>query len=486
METQIQILEYLKGRDFGASSTDISKHLGKSRITVAKNLEVMRARGMIDFKRIGMAKLWYLPSGRANIQSTVAQTDARDEKEAADSLAKDIKRQIDEPSFILIFSSTHIDPQKFFKYFTKKFPEKTKLIGCSTCGEISGYGIKEDTIVAMAIRSEHISVGVGIGKNLKKDGFKAGSAAAEMALNDLEHDFSRTISSGTTVGDILRLNLFFAFVFPDFMSQQEENALSGIFSIFGNRCPILGGGSGDNLKYKQTYQFYNGEVYTDSILVALFALDCKTDSISAHGWYPTEKSAFVTKARGRTVYELDHKRASAVYAAMIGMPEEELIKKRSIAVVENAGSKYVLSISDLHGNTWLKHPNKVYADGSITFFANVPENVVVSLNEATPASVIEATDSALKEVKKRLKPKICVIFYAIGRKKFLEGHRGCEDKSCVDEEFKIIKKHLSGVDFIGFYAFGQQGFTSSGVTGHRNQTVNFFFISDELLAKGHI
>ncbi len=433
-----------------------------------------------------MAKLWYLPSGRASIQSTVAQTEIRDEKKAAESLARDIKKQVEDPGFILIFSSTHIDPRKFFKYFKKKFPDKTKIIGCSTCGEISEYGIKENTVVAMAIKSEHISVGVGIGRNLKKDGSKAGKAAAEMALSDLEHDFSKTISSGTVVGDILRLNLFFAFVFPDFMSEREENALEGIFSVFGNRCPILGGGSGDNLKYKQTHQFYNGEVCTDSVLVALFALDCKTDSISAHGWYPTEKSAFVTRAAGRTVYELDHKRASAVYAAMIGMPEEELIEKRSIAVVENAGSKYVLSISDIHGNLWLKHPNKVYPDGRITFFANVPENVVVSLNEATPQSVIEATDSALREAKKKIKPRICIIFYAIGRKKFLEGDKGCGDSKCVDDEFRVIKKHLSGVDFIGFYAFGQQGFTSTGVTGHRNQTVNFFFISDELLTKGDI
>ncbi|OYT39860.1 MAG: hypothetical protein B6U86_04905 [Candidatus Altiarchaeales archaeon ex4484_43] len=311
----------------------------------------------------------------------------------------------------------------------------------------------ENTVVAMAIKSDHISVGVGIGKNLKEDGVKAGRVAAEMALNDLEHDFSKTISYGTTVGDILRLNPFFAFVFPDSLSEQEA---------------ILGGGSGDNLRYKETYQFYNGEVYT---------VDCKTDSISVHGWYPTEKSAFVTKAEGRTVYELDHKRATEVYASMIGMDEQELIKRKNIAVVDNIGSKYVLSISDIHGNRWLKHPNKAYKDGRITFFADVPENVVVSLNEATPESVLKSTECALKKIRKRFKPRICIIFYAIGRKKFLEGYNAC------DEEFKIIKKHLKGVDFIGFYAFGQQGFTSTGITGHRNQTVNFFFISDELLTK---
>ncbi len=477
MDIEKDILNYLRRLDFGASSTEISKNIGKSRITVAKHLEVMRARGLIDFKRIGMAKLWYIPSGRANIQSTVVYSDLREEKKLAERLGEDIKKEIEKPGFILIFSSTHIDPRKFFKYFRKEFTEKTKIIGCSTCGEISKHGMTENTVVAMAIKSDHISVGVGIGKNLKEDGVKAGRVAAEMALNDLEHDFSKTISYGTTVGDILRLNPFFAFVFPDSLSEQEENVLEGIFEVFGTRCPILGGGSGDNLRYKETYQFYNGEVYTDSILIALFALDCKTDSISVHGWYPTEKSAFVTKAEGRTVYELDHKRATEVYASMIGMDEQELIKRKNIAVVDNIGSKYVLSISDIHGNRWLKHPNKAYKDGCITFFADVPENVVVSLNEATPESVLKSTECALKKIRKRFKPRICIIFYAIGRKKFLEGYNAC------DEEFKIIKKHLKGVDFIGFYAFGQQGFTSTGITGHRNQTVNFFFISDELLTK---
>ena len=477
MTIQNDILNYLRRLDFGASSTEISRNVDKSRITVSKHLEVMNARGLVDFKRIGMAKLWYIPSGRANIQSTVVYSDLGEEKKLAEKLGADIKKEIEDPSFILVFSSTHIDPKKFFRYFKKKFTEKTKIIGCSTCGEISKYGMTENTVVAMAIKSDHVSVGIGIGKNLKKDGVKAGKMAAEMALNDLEHDFSKTISYGTSVGDILRLNPFFAFVFSDSLSEQEEKILEGISSIFGMRCPILGGGSGDNLKYKETYQFYNGVVYKDSVLVALFALDCKTDSISVHGWYSTEKSAFVTKAKRRTVYELDHKRATEVYASMIGMDEQDLIKRKSISVLENVGAKYVLSISDIHGNRWLKHPNKVYADGRITFFADVPEGVVMSLNEATKDSVIKSTESALMKLRKRFKPRICIVFYAIGRKKFLEGHNAC------DEEFEIIKKYLKDVDFIGFYALGQQGFTSTGVTGHRNQTVNFFFISDELLAK---
>ncbi len=476
MKTQKNILEYLKKVDFGASSTDISKHLGKSRITVSKNLEILYVKGLVKFKRVGMAKLWHISSKHANIQSVVAYSEIKDEKKLSEKLSQDIKKEIDDPSFIIVFSSTHIDLKKFFRQFNKEFPEDTKIIGCSTCGEISKQGITENSVVAMAMKSEHISVGVGVGRNLKKDGFKAGKNAAEMALNDLEHDFSKTICQGTTVRDILKLNLFFAFGFPDFMSQQEENALEGVFSVFGNRCPILGGGSGDNLKYKESYQFYNGEVYKDSVLITLVALDCKTDSISTHGWYPTEKSAFVTKSEGRIVYELNHRRASEVYAEMIGMDEQELIRRGNIAVVENIGSKYVLGISDIHGNSWLKHPWKVDGDGSMTFCANVPQDVVLSLNEATKESVIKATETALKKIKKRCKPKVCLIFYAIGRKKFLEGYGACE------EEFRLINKYLEGVDFIGFYAFGQQGFTSAGVTGHRNQTVNFFFISDELLS----
>ncbi len=64
METiQDQILDYLEKSKYGASGSEMAKDIGKSRITVVKHLEVMRAQGLVEFKQVGMAKVWRIGGG---------------------------------------------------------------------------------------------------------------------------------------------------------------------------------------------------------------------------------------------------------------------------------------------------------------------------------------------------------------------------------------------------------------------------------------
>lgn len=53
-----QILGYLEKSKYGASGSEMAKDIGKSRITIIKHLEVMRAQGLVEFKKVGMAKVW--------------------------------------------------------------------------------------------------------------------------------------------------------------------------------------------------------------------------------------------------------------------------------------------------------------------------------------------------------------------------------------------------------------------------------------------
>lgn len=59
-DTERVVLEYLKKQPMGATVTDIADKLGMSRTTTVKYLEVMRATGLLDYKEVGMAKLWYV------------------------------------------------------------------------------------------------------------------------------------------------------------------------------------------------------------------------------------------------------------------------------------------------------------------------------------------------------------------------------------------------------------------------------------------
>ena len=55
-----EILSFLKQKDFGASTSEISKHTGRNRVTVSKYLEVMQASSIVTSKVIAQARFWQL------------------------------------------------------------------------------------------------------------------------------------------------------------------------------------------------------------------------------------------------------------------------------------------------------------------------------------------------------------------------------------------------------------------------------------------
>jgi len=59
-DTENLILDFLKKQPMGATVTDIANKLDMSRTTTVKYLEVMRATGLLDYKEVGMAKLWFV------------------------------------------------------------------------------------------------------------------------------------------------------------------------------------------------------------------------------------------------------------------------------------------------------------------------------------------------------------------------------------------------------------------------------------------
>ncbi|MBS3097860.1 hypothetical protein J4209_03655 [Candidatus Woesearchaeota archaeon] len=56
-----KIIEFVKKSPIGVTSSEIASYLNINRITLAKYLSVIKERTLIDFKQLGMAKLWYIP-----------------------------------------------------------------------------------------------------------------------------------------------------------------------------------------------------------------------------------------------------------------------------------------------------------------------------------------------------------------------------------------------------------------------------------------
>lgn len=60
-EIEGDIVNLLKDSPMGASSTEIAQKLSASRPTLIKYLGIMKVQGIVDYKKVGMAKVWFLP-----------------------------------------------------------------------------------------------------------------------------------------------------------------------------------------------------------------------------------------------------------------------------------------------------------------------------------------------------------------------------------------------------------------------------------------
>ncbi|MBW2980078.1 HTH domain-containing protein [Candidatus Woesearchaeota archaeon] len=60
-EIEKKIVKFVKESPIGVTSSEIARYLNVNRMTITKYLAVIKEKALIDFKQLGMAKLWYVP-----------------------------------------------------------------------------------------------------------------------------------------------------------------------------------------------------------------------------------------------------------------------------------------------------------------------------------------------------------------------------------------------------------------------------------------
>lgn len=108
-----RIIDYLKETDAGATASEISRALSINRMTAVKYLEVMRATGLVDFRKVGMAKQYF---GTTNLSYAQAALLLQ-----AKQLIKSIEKLDDH---IDIFTETITNHIEIIRSYKKKDREK--------------------------------------------------------------------------------------------------------------------------------------------------------------------------------------------------------------------------------------------------------------------------------------------------------------------------------------------------------------------------
>ena len=369
------------------------------------------------------------------------------------------------PEFAILFSTVGYDSDTVLREVRRLLPGVPVYGGTSCLAVQTREGFHtgaKGSLALLAVAAEDITFGVG---GVSIDDFSSAKAAGKAAI---QAAIDATGEEGTP-----KLVLITGSV------GHEEELLAGIEEVIGKDVPVLGGSAGDNTITGEWKQFANEHVYSNGISLAVIYTDLKVGWAYEAGYLRSEGRGTITRAEGRTIYEIDNRAAAEVYNEWTGgtVVAEELETGGSILsdasyyplakVIKKEGQEYTLSI----------HPLSINAtDHSLEVFANVEEGDKVMLmhgdwelllNRAltTPTKALESESLSREDV-------------TFGIYTFCAGSMLAIPEDERPKMPGLVQTAIGDAPFIGTFTFGEQGHIR-GVGNLHGNLVNSMIVFTE-------
>jgi hypothetical protein len=365
-------------------------------------------------------------------------TTSTDVKAAAAELVERAKAGLEgKPTLAILFATTQYDTESLVSGVSELLGGIPLWGGSSSTGvfQDAGWVTSEGGAASLMLIADR-SAGVGV-TEIGDDPFAAGKKAAEEALGQL----------GGKASALLTL----AFMGP------EEEILRGIAEVAPG-VPVVGGSASDHSPEGKFQQFANGHAYKNHFVVA--ALGGPVGYAFTNGYRLTGMKATVTKATGRTLFELGGRRAMDVYSEWVAKPELEI------------GGGALVSFSVQHplmfhkdGITYSAHPVNSNADGSMDFGAAMCPGMILELGEASVNGLIAEAGNAVHMAAVGVDQPKAVLLAHCGGRAIALGER-------INEIPGELDQTLGGLPLIGFLAFGEQGCSVAGIPTHADLSLS--------------
>jgi len=296
--------------------------------------EILRSGSKPEFKAaVGLSRQW----------------DAR--KAGREVANRTLEKLGCDPDFFLLFSTIHYEKyggfQEFLDGVWEVLPEGTPLIGGTVAGFINNYGCFTRGATALAVSYPNMDVAVGVGRNTKRNPKKAARECAGMIKNGLkdsryENKFLIDFISGGLVPNmfplgkrkVIRSGLLSRFVIlllglSQYLLQRGVGREDEILEELTKKLPnysILSGSLMDDIHFFANYQFFNRNIFTNSIVALGLKTDLQFDICTTHGMKKTNISFDITKLSKdrRIIHEINHKPAALELLRLMGWPEKYL------------------------------------------------------------------------------------------------------------------------------------------------------------------
>lgn len=345
------------------------------------------------------------------------------------------KTRTGNPSFTFIFFTDEYDAGTIFEE-SKKHLGRSKLVGASVPGIIVGTGVMRKGVGVLTFEGSEIEAITCLQEGISDNSFEQGQkTGAELKKNGLERGI--------------------VFVVPDGFATNISDLLRGLYDELDIHYSYAGGGAGDNLKFYKTFQFTEQGVSSTAVAAAILK-GVEFQVASGHGWEPSGEPMMVTRAKGKTVYELDGLPAFKRYSESLGGIDKEHFSYY--------GMMYPLGIPSRKGEFLVRDPLFVNEDDSIELVSEIPENTIAMLMKGEVHKLIATADEVSRQVSSPGKQNVALLFDCISRYILLKEH--------FKQELEIVQNNI-GADtpLFGILSFGEVVGTKGSPLFHNKSLV---------------
>ncbi len=356
-----------------------------------------------------------------SLQVKIAHSVKVDARKAVTELVKQLSSTACD--LIVFFCSVQYDLTVLAEELDNNFT--CRLIGCTTAGEISSEnGFQKKGIVAAAICSTKLQVHPYLIENISRFDINTATTLSNTIRTDLK------LSS-------LAGQSMFGFLLIDGLSFAEEKTAALLYSTLDN-MPLFGGSAGDDLAFKNTFVYFEGEFRQNCALLTIFDTSLPFYIFRTHHLIPTDKKLVITGTMPgkRCITEINGYPAALEYG--------QIINKKLNELTPVVFSKHPLLLK-VGGESYIRTISSVNADGSLSLYCDIDRGLVVSI--AKPDNLVENIKMTLSEVLNSVSnPCFILGCDCIARRLELE-----------DEDLMSCNKNIfSNCTLLGFSTYGEQ------------------------------
>jgi len=330
------------------------------------------------------------------------------------------------PQLVPAFGARKLMEDKKFFAEIRSFYPKSRIITCSTAGEILDEQVRDNSIAVTAVLFE------------------------KTKLHFFEADITATDKSavvGKKLADAVpKEKLVHVMVFSDGLKINGSALVKGLNDNLPPNVSVTGGLVADGFDFKKTVVGLDSPAKEGKIVLVGFSGSALTIGHgSLGGWDTFGIERLITKSKDNVLYELDGKPALKLYKNYLGdkakdLPSAGLLFPLRLHIDHSSEVEVVRTILGVNES-----------EQSIKFAGDMPEGSTVALMKANFERLIDGASEAGSMSIKPMKGKnvdLAILISCVGRKLIL--------KERTEEEIKAVRLAIGARAVItGFYSYGE-------------------------------